>query len=85
MGEEVCATVMLSDAFSPSPPQPTTANACKWRPIHNWGGRIAATYAARFLSLVSLAAPATYYVGLAALTAASHGSLVHPLNITYMS
>ena len=35
MGEEVCATVMLSDAFSASPPQPTTANACKWRPTQS--------------------------------------------------
>jgi len=83
MGKEVCETVMPSDAFSASL---TTAEACKRRTIlwGRGGGRIAATYAARFSSLVCLAAPATYYVGLAALTAASHGSLVHPLNITYM-
>jgi len=35
MGDGVCATVMLSDAFSTSTAQPTTANACKWRPTQS--------------------------------------------------
>jgi len=81
MGEGDCATVIPSDAFSASE---TTADARNRRTIVWGGGRIAAAYAARFSSFVCLAAPATYYVGLAALTAASHGSLVHPFNITYM-
>jgi len=57
MGAEFCRTVMPSDAFSASL---TTADACKRRT----SGRIAATYAARFSSLVCFAA-------LAALTAAT--------------